>query len=271
VRLWWKALRLTGATLVAGYLSIAGYMSWSERTILYRLGDRGGALAANGGVAVPGSERVSITAADGTKLAAWYRPAAAGRPTFLFLHGQGGSLVAQTTRWEQLSERGWGVLALSYRGYPMSDGTPTEEGLALDARAAFGWLAGKVPPDTIVIHGHSLGSGVATRLAADVPARALVLEAPFTAASDLGAERYPWLPVRLLMRDQYRSRDRVALVKSPLLIVHGDADIVVPFAHGERLFALGREPKAFVRVPGGGHNTLAATGLYDHVAAFLAR
>lgn len=259
------------------YVIVAAFFFVQQRTILYYTADDG-QLAGTGGLAVPGSQRVTLAAADGIETTAWYVPPAVGRPVFLFLHGQGGQLVWDTGRWRRLRDAGAGVLALSYRGYQGSQGgarsgSPTERGLRLDARAAFDWLTIRHPSAEIVIHGHSLGTGVAVQLAADIAPRtrikALVLEAPFTAAVDVAAERMPWLPVRLLMLDQYRSRDAIADIRAPLLILHGDRDTVIPFTHAERLLALASEPKRLVKMIGSDHNSLVRDGLYSHVWAFL--
>jgi uncharacterized protein len=248
-----------------------------QRALLFMTNDDG-RLAAAGGLAVPRSERVVITASDGVETTGWYVAPAAGQPVILFFHGQGGQLVHLNHRWERIRQAGLGILAFSYRGYPGSagtprSGTPSEDGIHRDARAAYAWLRVRHPADGIVLHGHSLGSGVAVRLAAEVEggrgARALVLEAPFTAAVDVAAERMPWAPVNLLMRDPFRSRDWIGRVKMPVLIVHGDRDSVVPFAHGERLYAAAVGPKRFVAMPGSEHNTLVRDGLYDHVFQFV--
>lgn len=251
------------------YAGICLKVGLEQRSLLFRTAT-GGALAAVESAVIPGSTPITLMTSDGEQIAAWYVAPAAGQPVTLFLHGQGGRLAVQTNRWRRLREAGLGVLAISYRGYPGSTGTPTEEGLALDARAAYDWLRQRHPVRDIVLHGHSLGSGVAVRLATEVEVRAIVLEAPFTAAVDVAAERMWWLPVRLLMLDQFRSRELIGRVRAPVLIVHGDKDSVIPFAHSERLFAMAREPKAFVRMPGGDHNTLVRDGLYDKVGAFLA-
>ncbi len=230
---------------------------------------------ANGGeglVAIPGSTRVDITTPDGETLAGWYRPPADDqRAVFLFLHGKGGGLADKTARWQTIADLGAGVLAFSYRGFAGSTGTPSEDGLAIDAKAAFDWLAEKHSADRIVLHGLSLGTGVATRLAQQVEARALVLEAPYTAIVDVAGERYPWLPVSFLLSDQFRTREIIAGVGEPVLIVHGDRDETIPVAHAEALFALAREPKEFVRVTGGEHHTLVRDGIYRHIADFLSR
>ena len=162
------------------------------------------------------------------------------------------------------------MLAIAYRGYGGSTGKPTETGLTEDARAAYAWLAHRTPASSIIIHGHSLGAAVAVRLAADHPARALVLESPFTSAVDLGEGRLPGLPVRWLMLDRYPSRDLIGQVGAPVLVVHGDADEVIPFRMGQALFALAKGPKRFVRIHGGGHNDLWSLGLHGHIEQFLA-
>jgi pimeloyl-ACP methyl ester carboxylesterase len=210
-----------------------------------------------------------IRTEDGETLVAWWRPPQQGQPVFLFFDGNGGRPEIQDGRWRRIAEHGAGFLAVYYRGYSGSTGSPTEAGLRRDARAGYDWLiAHGFTPRDIVIHGFSLGSSVAVQLAAEHPARALILEAPMTGVDDIAAEHGAGLFAKV-MRDSFRSRDYIARVHMPVLIVHGDADSVVPFAHGERLFALANEPKQFVRMPGSDHATLARDGLYDHIWSFL--
>lgn len=215
-------------------------------------------------------EVIEISTSDGETLRAWRRTADAGMPTFLFFNGNGGTPEGHAPRWDILDQRGYGFLAVSYRGYSGSTGAPTEAGLRIDARAAYDRLiADGVAPDDIIIHGLSLGTGVASWLAANASARALILEAPFTAAVDVAKERVPWAPVGLLMTDQFRSRDWIADVDMPLLIVHGDADDVILIAHGRALYERAQPPKTFIRIEGGGHNDLVQRDLYAHVWTFL--
>lgn len=245
-----------------------GALFFMQRSMLYA-GSQPGAPADE--AAIPGSERVVIATPDGERLSAWHVPPEARRPVFLFLHGNGGGLPTQTARWQRLRDAGAGLLALSYRGYAGSTGTPTEAGLHTDARAAYDWLRQRHPAGRIIVHGHSLGSGVATRLASEVEVAALVLEAPFTAAVDIAAERYPYFPVNALMLDQFRSRDWIGKVRAPVVIAHGDRDPTIPFGHAQRLYALAPEPKLMVRIAGGGHNGLVRDGLYGHLWPFLAQ
>jgi fermentation-respiration switch protein FrsA (DUF1100 family) len=220
---------------------------------------------------LPGVEAVRIETADDERLVAWHMPPPEGGPVFLFFDGNGGRPEAWERRWARIAEGGAGFLAVYYRGYSGSTGRPSETGLHLDARAGYDWLIARgYKPGDIVIHGLSLGTGVAVRLASERPARALILEAPFTAAVDVAQLRFPVLPVGLIMRDQFRSRDWIGDVNMPVLIGHGDADTVIPFEHGQRLYELANEPKRFVRMQGSDHVTLTRDGFYEHIWAFLA-
>jgi hypothetical protein len=185
-------------------------------------------------------------------------------------HGNGGGIHSSASRLADLAARGFGIAALSYRGYPDTPGTPSQAAITADALALFDLLAREgFSGDRLAIYGWSLGSGVAMQALRGRTARAIVLETPFTAAVDVAAERYPFLPVAQLMQDQWRSRDRVGDVAAPILVLHGTADRIVPFEHGERLFALLPEPKWFRRYDGAGHMNLPAYGSMDVIAAFL--
>ena len=191
------------------------------------------------------------------------RSAARGTPFFLYFHGNGGSLRWRDERFRALIADGSGLVALSYRGYGGSSGRPTETGLIEDATAAYAFAIARYSAERIVLWGESLGSALAITLAAEKPVGCLVLEAPFTSAVDVGVQHYWFVPVRLLMKDQFRSDRRISKVTAPVLIVHGENDAVVPIILGERLFGLIQASKRFVRVAGAGHNDLGA----DAVAA----
>ncbi len=266
----WFALRwgmaIVLATVALAWLAAVAYLYVNQRHILY--------------ATKPGHETphimgldirdVSIRTPDGETLEGWYQPPQAGKPVFLFLHGKGDTLRVGKWRYLRMHAQGVGYLALAYRGYSGSTGTPTEHGLFIDGLAGYDWLKAQGFHDgDIVIHGHSLGSGVATYVATQRPARALILEAPFTAASDVASDHYPFVPSGLLMKDRYLNRERIGKVHMPLLIVHGDRDSVIPFAEGKRLFALANQPKTFVRMAGSDHNTLTRDGAYVYYWRFL--
>ena len=159
---------------------------------------------------------------------------------------------------------------MSYRGYGGSTGRPTEAGLLEDAEAAYAFAAARYPPERIALWGESLGSGVAVALAAEKPVGRVVLEAGFSSAADVGAGVYWYVPVRLLMKDQFRSDLRIGKVTAPVLMLHGDRDNIIPIALGERLYALINAPKRFVRFPGGGHENLGLHGAIEAARQFLA-
>ena len=229
----------------------------------------GGELATPADKGLAGVDVRSFEMADGVRLTGWYAPTDAGKPSVLYFHGNAGNLSGRSARFATVLASGFGLLAASYRGYPGSEGSPGERQLIADGLALYDWLAGQ--SDQIVVHGESLGTGiaVAVAVAASRDARALVMEAPFTAAVDIAARQYPWMPVGLLMRDQFRSRQRIGDVSEPLLIVHGTDDPVIPVDHGRRLFALAGEPKTLAIVDGARHDDLWPRGLWQRVLRLL--
>ena len=212
-----------------------------------------------------------LDTADGEKVIVWYVPPKADKPLVLYFHGNGGALRIAPIASARSPSDGYGLVALSYRGYGGSTGSPSETGLIADAEAAYAFAAARMPPQRIVLFGESLGTGVAVALAATHRIGGLVLEAPFTSAADVGARAYWFLPVRLLMKDPFHSDARIGKVTVPLLILHGVRDGVVPIALGERLFSLANEPKRFLRFADGAHNDLDRYGALDAVRAFLAQ
>lgn len=262
MRLWARRLVIGAGVVVAAILAAVACLA-PERALIYRPVPRGLGPDPAGQI-----KAVEVKTADGETLVGWWLPPTAGKPTILFFHGNASSLEGDSGRWRRIGEAGVGFLAIAYRGYGGSTGMPTETGLHQDALAAYDWAAHRVSPDTLVIHGYSLGSGVAVRLASEKPARALVLEAPYTSITDI-ARRLTHVPVGLLMRDRYLSTQRIGKVRMPVLIIHGDQDRVIPFTQGEKLYALANEPKTFVRMIGSDHNTLTRDGAYDHIWRFL--
>ena len=197
------------------------------------------------------------------------KAAEAGRALIVYFHGNGGSLWNRRARANLLTGDGRGLLMVSYRGYSGSTGSPSEAGLHLDAEAAYRWL-GSYSPDRLVLYGESLGTGVAVRLATEKPVAGLILDAPYTSTADVARGRFPFLPIALLMRDQFRSVDRIARVHVPLLVMHGDRDGIIPIALSEALFKLANDPKRFVRLPGVDHVSVLEAGGLAFVQAFLA-
>jgi len=258
-------LRVPLIVIAVVYFAAATYLYVFQRSFVFK---PSGALAAPAEKGLSGVEVVELDAADGIGLSAWYAQASqSGKPTFLYLHGNAGNMSSRANRFAMILEGGYGLLALSYRGYPGSGGAPSEEAFISDGVLAFDWLNERA--ENIVVYGESIGTGVAVPVAAERDPFAVVLEAPLSAAVDLAGDQYPWLPVSLLMSDQFRSRDRVGRITEPLLIVHGTDDVIVPIEQGRDLFAHANEPKTFKAIDGAGHGDLWKKGLWPVVDMFL--
>ncbi len=220
-------------------------------------------------------EDAHFQAEDGTRLHGWYLEHPRPRAVVLFAHGNAGNLSHRADLVEELRRRlHVTVMIFDYRGYGKSAGSPSEKGLLQDARAARRWLARRagVPEHQIVLLGRSLGGGVMVDLAARDGARALVLDSTFTSLPDVGARHYPWLPVRWLMRTRLDSLSKIRHYRAPLLQFHGDADRIVPYELGRRLFAAAPGPgKRFVTLPGHDHNDPLPELFFRELDRFLDR
>ena len=218
---------------------------------------------------LPEAEEVVLDASDGERVIVWHIPPRGEKPVVLYFHGNGGSLRFRVDRFRALAADGTGLIALSYRGYGGSSGRPTEKGLIDDALAAYAFAAARYPASRLALWGESLGTGVAVALAAQKPVGRIVLESPFTSIADIAAQIYWFFPVRLLIKDSFRSDLLIGTVTAPFLILHGDKDSIVPIALGDQLYKLITAPKRFVRFPGAGHNELAAYGALEAAKQFL--
>jgi len=258
-----KSILLFGA---AFYLGLVALMYVTQRSLMY-FPERVRTAPAQAGLSE--AEEVTLDTSDGERLIAWHIPPRGDQPVILYFHGNGGALRYRVDRYRALTRDGTGLLALSYRGYGGSSGRPSEEGLVEDARATYAFAAARYPEARLVLWGESLGSALAIALACEQPVARLVLEAPFVSAAAIASAAYPFVPVRWLMKDQFRSDLRIRNVTAPVLIVHGDRDEVIPIASSERLYALIAGPKRFVRIAGAGHEDLGMRAV-DAAKAFMA-
>src|SRR5712672_3463138 len=215
------------------------------------------------------AEEHVLTTADGEKVIVWHVPAKPGHPVILYFHGNGDFLAGFFGRFREFIADGTGIVALSYRGYAGSSGRPSEQGLLQDAAAAYAFTTARYSADKIVVWGFSLGTGVAVALASEQPVGKLILEAPYTSIADVAASAFPLFPVRLVMKDPFHSDQRISRVRAPLLMMHGGRDPTIPIASGERLFALAKEPKKYVRFDQGGHNDLDDFGAAETARQFI--
>ena len=261
--------RIVAITVAAVYLmAVAALFSFQRQLIYYP--SRNAPSPAEAGF--EGASEHVLTALDGTSIRLWFAPAAPGAATVLYFQGKGGEIADRPRRWAAYRAAGLGVAFLSYRGYGGSDGAPNEVGLHQDADAALAWLLTQgIPAHRIAVIGESLGTGVATRLAADHPVGALILEAPYTSLADVAARRFPWAPVRVLIRDTFPSLDHISAVTEPLLILHGTADTRVPTEMGKALYAAAVGPKELVLFPGIGHVDLFGPTIWAEELRFIAR
>lgn len=248
------------------YAGIVGYMYVNQQSLLFK---PEGELPAPNSVGLADVDPVSLTMSDGVTLTAWSAPPATdGAPTVLFFHGQTGNLGDRADRMREILNSGFGLLAPSYRGYPGSEGEPSEMALISDGIQMYDQLDRQ--GTQVVLLGQSLGTGVAAAVAEQRPnAQLLVLEAPFTATVDVAAERYPLLPVHALMRDQFATRDLIENVTVPTLIFHGTDDETVPLHHAEALAVMAGDTAQIHVIQDGTHNDLWSHGLWDQVQQSL--
>ena len=241
---------VAGIALAYGLLLVLLYL-YQDRLVYFPLR----ALDATPGALGLAYQDVHLTTEDGVRLHGWFVPAPDARATVLHLHGNGGNISRRLERLAAFQRLGLDALLIDYRGYGQSAGRPNEQGTYRDALAAWRYLTGNrgLAPESIVIHGESLGGAIAAWLAARTEPGALVLESAFTSAVELGAAAYPWLPVRLLARHRYPTRTHLGRVRAPVLVIHSRDDDIVPFAHGEALYAAAPAPKRFLEI-GGDHN-----------------
>jgi fermentation-respiration switch protein FrsA (DUF1100 family) len=207
-----------------------------------------------------GTAPITVATPDGERLHALWRAPAPGCGVVVTFHGNGSVPESHAARFSQNPWRaqGWGLLAIAYRGYPGSTGRPSEDGLIADGLAAVAEAEHRAPGAPLLLHGHSLGTAVAVAVAARVPHLGLYLEAPFDSMTAMARLHFPYLPAWLL-RDPFRSDRRIGAVTGPILIVHGNADGLIPPRYGQRLARAAPSGTRFEAIPG------------DHVSILGAR
>lgn len=256
------ALRILGALALA-YAALVGGLYAAQERFIYPAPQTRHSPA-------QGFAAQTLATADGLALQAHWRAPTGGRPSIVFFHGNGGSLALAAQETGAFAAEGYGVLLVEYRGYGGNPGSPSEDGFYRDGRAAMAFLAKQgIAPARTVIVGHSLGTGTASQMALEVAPAALILLAPFTSLPDAAAGAMPVVPVRWLVRGQFENIAKVPGLELPVLIMHGTADEVVPFALGERLAKA--SPRATFRaVPGAGHMISMEPEIQDAQIAWLA-
>jgi hypothetical protein len=236
---------------VAAYAALCVFFYDHQREFQFA---PGGERTTPQAIGLAGFVATTIITADGERLDGWWAPPPTARGgVVLFLHGTPGTLAGTAWRLSDLRSAGLGALAIDYRGYGGSTGTPSEQGLRADARAAFDWIRAAAPGSRIAVFGESLGTAPAVALAVDRPVAGVLLNAPFASVRRLFELKGPPLPYRWLMRDPFDSAALIGRIAAPLLILHGTADANVPIAEARRLFAAAQEPKRMIEIAGVGH------------------
>jgi uncharacterized protein len=207
---------------------------------------------------------------DGETLVVWRTPAKPNQPTLLYFHGNGEHLAYRAERIRQFQSVGYGVYMLAYRGFSGSTGKPTERANVADALLAYDTLRAEgLPARDIVLYGESLGTGVATQIAVQRPARGLILEAPFLSLVHTWQQFAPYLPISTIFTDRYESFAVIGQVTMPILIFNGDQDRLIWPRQPRALFDLANAPKTHVILPGAGHNNLFGHGALAHLRRFI--
>ncbi len=227
----------------------------------------------------PGYIAAGLATSDGLKLTAWYRQADGGRPTLVLFSAQGASLPWSAEWADGLAHTALGLLLVSYRGFDANPGSPSEDGLYRDGRAALAWLSAHGVKNPVLM-GLSLGTGVAAEMAveaalrpaqwpADSAPRGLILLSPYESIPDMAALRYPIFPTRPLVKDRFDTEAKAGSVRMPVLLIHGERDELIPFSQGQAVYNAMPEPKTFVALPEAGHNYPSAD-ILPYLDDFLA-
>jgi pimeloyl-ACP methyl ester carboxylesterase len=197
-----------------------------------------------------------LTAADGVSFQAWVHPAAEGRATVVVFHGNAGSLEHRVPLLRGLADLGFGYVAIDYRGFGNSEGSPSEQGFYSDARETMRYILEDlhIPLNSVSIMGESIGTGVAVQMATEYRVSSLFLQSPYTSLPDVAAGSFFWLPVHWLMEDRFENITKIGSVDMPVFVLHGERDSTIPVSHGRKILATAKEPKESAFLTDVGHN-----------------
>ena len=259
-----RGVLVTAGVVVAVLALITGLLWGFQRSLIYL--PQGSPAGTPGG-----AEDVVLHTGDGLDLAAWWFDAGSGAPAVLVANGNGGHRGLREPLARALVDAGLSVLLFDYRGYAGNPGSPTEEGLAADVRAARSFLVEEagVPGERLVYFGESLGAAVVTELATEHPPAGLVLRSPFQDLAAVAGEHYPFVPARLLLRDRYPVAEQVARIDVPTIVLFGSADSIVPPQQSRAVADAAAGLERVVEVPGADHNDLVLLNGAEVVDAVL--
>lgn len=223
-----------------------------------------------------GLEEIWIATEDGVRLNAWFLANPSSPTVLLWFHGNATNIGQQLDELETYSRLGTNILALDYRGYGKSEGSPDEAGVYRDSEAAYRYLVDqrRFTPASIIVYGHSLGGAVAIDLAARHECGGLIVESAFTNTGEMARRMFHVPFIEHLPRSRFDSLAKIARVRSPVLVIHGTRDRVIPFSMGQRLYDAAPEPKSFLSVEGGEHDSIFTSGgekYWERLQAFVNR
>ena len=228
-------------TIFLIYFVILFFLFFYQRNLLYHPNENN----YSGDQLTVDIKEVKITTQDNIELLAWYHEKnLKDYKTILYFHGNAGSLENRIHKLNHFQDLNINFLIIAWRGFSGNKGKPTEKGLYQDARSAVKWLVKQgVIEENIIIYGESLGTGITTEIAQNKNFAGIILETPFTSMVEAGKSKYPIFPIKLLLKDKYESDKKIKNIKSPVLIMHGEEDQIVPFWMGEKMFQMANEPK----------------------------
>lgn len=265
---WFDAVLLGLAVVLTGYVLLGALVTLNQRRAIYKPAPRRTTPTQAGLAWV---DVWHIPTPDHQTLVAWYVRPQPGRPTFIYFHGNAGWIELRCDRLVELTDRGYGVLMPSLRGYGGSTGTPSEAALVADAIIAYDALCQRgVFATNVIAFGESLGTGIATQLAAARTVSGLVLDSPYTSMAELAQRRYPSLPVQALVWDRFETVRHIKRLNAPLLILHGEADGLVPIDMGRAVYAAAPLPKVLLTYPDVPHLEHVPLGSFQDLDRWVA-
>ena len=192
-------------------------------------------------------EKVNITTIDNINLLGWFHKKDLNKfKTIIYFHGNAGTLDNRIHKLNHFKNMKVNFLIIAWRGFSGNQGSPSEKGLYIDGQSAVNWILKQgVLEENIILYGESLGTGIATEIAQHKSFAGIILETPFTSMINAAKEFYPYIPVNLLLKDKYENFKKIKNINSPILIMHGEKDTIVPFSMGEKMYQLANEPKYF--------------------------
>lgn len=262
-----KQLTRAFLVLIILYISGLGWLYVNQRSLLYFPDKDIKSIEEYG---LSDTQDLMVASQDGKQIQMWYREPKAGMPMIVYLHGNSYTLGQRAPKFKELIDMGYGFAAPAYHGFSKSEGAPTKKTILGDARTAVKFLQDKgYETKDMLIVGESLGSGIAVSMATEYQFAGVFLITPYTSIADRAQEIYWYLPVKLLVKDDFVSYDKINRINAPLLMVHGTKDLTIPHSHSEALIELAQEPKKLIIYEGKGHSNIDNREMFKEMTKFF--